>query len=241
PVHAVVVQRHLLVRPVPVPARVPVRPRHHRRRRVHQQHPHRAPARRRRRLRPPELLHLRRVEVHVQPGHPRLARRGRPRAPAVAALVPLAALEVRRRRQRAHDHRAVEHACGGERAQRGAERQGQGVAEGEVGDAREAAAVAADEAAALVEHGRAVEPDPRGDDDVVEARHGGRPGGVRLVEVEVPHPAGGVRLVRRHEVRRPEDGDGEVVGLVPHRPELWIRRLGDFSRILHLQKKKKNK
>jgi len=35
--------------------------------------------------------------------------------------------------------------------------------------------------------------------------------------------------------RRPEDGHGEVVRLVAHRPELWIRRRRDVFGVRHLQ------
>jgi hypothetical protein len=177
PVHAVVVQRHVLVRPVAVPARVPVRPEQHRRHGVHEQQPRPRARGFRLRLRPGVLLHLRRVEVEVQPRHARLVGRVRPRPPAVAALVPLPALEVRRRRQRPHDRRPAEPRD--ERAERRAER--------EVRHPGDEAVVAADDAAAgVVEHGAPGEPVRRREDDVVGARDPGQPGVVRLVEVEVP-------------------------------------------------------
>jgi hypothetical protein len=237
-VHAVVVQRHVLVRPVAEPARVTVRPEHHGRRGVHERQPRPPAGRLRLGPGPGELLHLHRVEVEVQPRHPRLVGRERPRPPAVPTPVPLPALEVRRRRQRPQDHRPVEPGPR-EHAERGAERHAQRVAQRPVGDARDQAVVAPHDAdappAGLVEHGRPGEPGRRRQDHAVEARDGVAPRRVRLVQVDVPHVAPRVRLVPPDQERRPEDGHGEVVRLVAHRPELWVRRRRDVFGVRHLQ------
>ena len=205
------VARH--VEPVGLPqailARVRVRPQRHRLRGVEQQHPADPFARRPRRH---ELLRLYRVHVLLHRAHLPLAAPERPRPRAVAGVL------VVRRRQRAHDHRPPGPGCG---AERGPERHPQGVPEREVGDVGREAAVAADDAAVDVEHGRAEEPAPRRDHHVVElagARRR-RPPGVRLVEVEAPQPRPGprravrVRLDGAHEERRPEQGDDEPVPL----------------------------
>lgn len=94
-----------------------------------------------------------------------------------------------RRREGAHEDGAGEFAGGGEAVDAGegrAEGGAVGVAEGEVGDIGAVAEVAADEAAALEEEGRAGEPVAVGDDHQVVAPELRVPGGVHLVEEEIP-------------------------------------------------------
>jgi hypothetical protein len=102
PVHAVVVHGEVLLRrPPPELARVRVRPRHHRLRGVHQQHPHGGGA-----GGPLKLLHLQLVEVELDALYPLLAAPGRPRPEAVAVLVPLPVLVLRRRHGALHGRAA---------------------------------------------------------------------------------------------------------------------------------------
>lgn len=87
----------------------------------------------------------------------------------------------------------------------------------EVGDVGEEAVVAANEAAALVEDGGAVEPVAGGEEDIVEVLDLGAPVVVELVEVEaeeagVCRTAVGVGVSALHQVGCPEGGHGEVVG-----------------------------
>jgi hypothetical protein len=157
PVDAVVVHRPRLIRPVPVPAGVAVRPLQHRHRRVHEHHIH-APRRRlHRRL--AELLYLLTVEVPLQLAHrSRLVDPVRPLARTVPACVVRAALEVRHGRHRAQDRLPAEaHVV--ERPERRPERHPVRVpVRCEVGGDVERDVPAADELPALVEVGLPREP-----------------------------------------------------------------------------------
>ncbi|THU71861.1 hypothetical protein C4D60_Mb04t05980 [Musa balbisiana] len=236
PVHAVVVHRHVLVRQVAVPAGVPVRPQQHRIRGVQQPEPD-AP------LPPfplclPELLHLRHVHLEVDAVQSRLVAAERLLPHAVPPLVPLAVLEVRRR-VRPQEHRPPESFEAVENPERRPEHPPVAVVHGQVGDVRGQAVVATDELAALVEHGRPEKPVPGRHDHVVELRHLGGPVGVGLVQVQVEQASVrgtiGVGFVGPYQERRPEAGDGEVVGGEVIASELLVLSEGGIHHVRHLQ------
>lgn len=138
---AIVGQRHFLLRPVAVPARVAVRPQQRCVGGVQQPE-----------LRPPRprgfriLLHLRHVHLQAVAVQPRFVAPERPLAHAVAALVPLPVLKVRRR-EGAQEDEAPEISGSGEVVE-DPEGQPEGspvaVVQGEVGDVGVEAVVAAD-------------------------------------------------------------------------------------------------
>uniref|UniRef100_A0A8R7UPD4 Uncharacterized protein n=1 Tax=Triticum urartu TaxID=4572 RepID=A0A8R7UPD4_TRIUA len=222
PVHAVAV--HLVFhervgRPGAVLAGMRVRAQDHRLRRVHEHHPHPAG---RRPLRRRKLLHLQRAEVELEALDHLLPASVRRPPKAVAVLVPLPALIVRRV-DGAQQHRAAEPAVGaGERPQRGPRGHAQRVPHCQVRHVGPLAVVAPDELLGLVQHGRAVEPARRRHHHVVELRHMRRPHLLRLVQVEVPEARVRRPVVVDHlvpdKVWHPEAGHREVVlPVVVHR------------------------
>lgn len=159
PMHAVIIQHHFLIGPMPVPTRVPVGPQQHHLRRIQQSQSLLPPS-----LRGPKLLQLGHIHVQIQPVKHRLIAPERPPPHAVPARVPRPSFEMRRR-ERPHERHAVETLEGPQRRAEGAP---VAIAVGEVGDVGELAVAAADDTAVLVVDGGAGEPVAGVNDHVVE-------------------------------------------------------------------------
>lgn len=186
PMHAIIIQSHILSGPMPVSTRVPIGSEQHHLGRI--QHPPflLLPLS----LRNPKFLQLRHVEIQIHSFQNRLVAPERPPPHAVAALIPQPTLEVRRRERAEERHAAVvpPPVHGSERRPEGA---AVAVGHGEAGDVGELAVVAAGDAAVLVVDGGAGEPVAGVDDDVVELVDVTRPRLVRLVQVEVEEAGAG--------------------------------------------------
>lgn len=159
PMHAVMIQHHLLIGPMPVPTRVPIGPLQHHLRRIQQSQSLLPPL-----LRGPKLLQLDHIHIQIQPVKHRLIASERSPPHAVPARVPRPSFEMRRR-ERPHERHAVETLEGPQRRAEGA---AVTVGVGEVGDVGELAVAAANDAAVLVVDGGAGEPVAGVDDQVIE-------------------------------------------------------------------------
>ena len=177
--HAVIIQSHILIGPMPILTRVPIRPHHHRLRRIHQSPPLLPQF-----LHTSKFLQFNHVQIQIQPLQNRLIPPERPPPHAVAALVPQPALEVRRR-ERAEDRRAAEAAAPAHGSDRRPDGAAVGVGYGEIGGVGDLAEVAAGDAAVLVVDGGAGEPVVGAEDEVVDRVDVTRPRLVELVQVEV--------------------------------------------------------
>ncbi|GER47420.1 DNA mismatch repair protein MutL [Striga asiatica] len=208
PMNAVIIQSHILIGPVPVPARMPIGPQQHGLRGVHQPqllppYPHRRP----------KLLQLDHVKFQIRPFQNRFLSPKRPPPHAVAALVPQPVLEVRRS-ERPEDRDAVEAL----------------PPVGEVGDLTVAAA---DGAAALVVDGGAGEPVTGAEDEVVEAVDLGGPRLVWFVEAGVGR-AVRVALPGPDQEWGREVCESKVVIFVSPALEVLVGGWGDVDWVLNL-------
>lgn len=193
----------------PMPARMRVRPHHHRERHIHQLYPPPFP------LGPPHLLHLNPPKLPRLVICPQLTFAQRPRPVAVPAAQPRAVLKMR--------HGVGPHDCQKTVAllasvyviESGSEDHSDGGCDADARDLLLVAVDAADELALLMDEGASGEPVAVVDYCVVELRELVCPHWIHPVEVDVEGVGGGSvgdDLVGLDQELRPNDHEGEVVG-----------------------------
>lgn len=233
--HTIIIQCHILSRQMAIPAGMPVRPQEHSLRRI--KNPKFEPSFSPFPFGDPEFLHLDHVELQVMAVQLRLVASEGLRPEAISALIPQPVLEMRGREgpQNGGSFEILEAVDGLEGRPEGLS---VAVVHSEIGDVLEEAVMAADDAAVLVEDHGAEEPVAAGDDDVVEFVDLSGPFLVVLVQVEVEEAGFGGAVGVSHggfdEMRRPENGHGEVVARVFPSLEILIRCVRHIYRIFHL-------